>query len=141
MNVTTLWILTGAVFCLLELILPTAFVEATLGASAFVVALISLVVPHFGAQVVLWLFFSVVFTLSLRRLMPKERPSALEETQEARTLTEIPPGGPGRILYEGNSWQARCEDSALAIAPDQTVYIVRRKGNTLYVVPESLMRS
>ncbi|MEL7354902.1 MAG: NfeD family protein, partial [Cyanobacteria bacterium J06560_5] len=56
---------------------------------------------------------------------------------EARTTTEILPGKTGRVIYEGNSWQARCEDDQVAIAPDQEVFVVQRKGNTLIVIPLS----
>jgi membrane protein implicated in regulation of membrane protease activity len=140
MNLTTFWVVAGLVFCVMELFLPTGFVEVTLGASAFVVAIASLVIPALGPQVILWLVLSVIFNLALRRFLPKSQPQMLEESREARTLTAIPPGKTGRVIYEGNSWQARCEDAELAIASDEEVYIVRRKGNTLYVLPERLLR-
>jgi len=56
----------------------------------------------------------------------------------AETLTEIPAGKEGRVLYEGNLW-ARCDDHNLAIAPNQKVYLVRREGTTLIVLPENLL--
>lgn len=142
MNPTTLWMVAGVFFCLMEFFLPTAFIETTLGASAFVVALISLVVPQFSVQVVLWLIFSVAFIFLLRRFMPKPVDySSVSYIREAHTITEIPPGRVGRVLYEGSSWQARCEDAGMTIAPDQPVYVVRRQGNTLYVLPENLLHA
>ena len=40
-------------------------------------------------------------------------------------------------MYEGNSWQARCEDEQTSIEPDKEVFVVERKGNTLIVIPLS----
>jgi membrane protein implicated in regulation of membrane protease activity len=39
------------------------------------------------------------------------------------------------VLYEGSSWQARCRDEALAIAPQQKVKVIDREGTTLIVMP------
>ena len=121
----------------MELFLPTAFVESTLGVSAFIVALLSLLVPQFSLQVLLWMIFSLIFIVLLRRFAPKRTPYSLAESTEARTLTAIEPGRTGRVIYEGNSWQARCEDERLAISIDQPVVVLRRQGNTLFVLPES----
>ncbi|NMF82306.1 NfeD family protein [Nodosilinea sp. P-1105] len=140
MNYPLFWVILGAVFCLMELFLPTGFVESTLGLSAFVVALVALVVPWFGLQIALWVVLSLIFIFLLRRFMPKRTPSILLDSTEARTLTAIPPGQAGRVLYEGNSWSARCDDEALLIPADQPVVVVSRKGNTLYVMPESALR-
>ena len=137
MNLPLFWVVLGAVLCLMELFLPTAFVESTLGVSAFVVALLSLIVPQFSLQVLLWMIFSLIFIVLLRRFVPKRTPYTLAESTEARTLTAIEPGQTGRVIYEGNSWQARCEDARLAIAIDQPVVVLHRKGNTLFVLPES----
>lgn len=60
---------------------------------------------------------------------------------EATTLTEIKPGEVGRVLCEGYSWQARSEDQDQAIAPNQKVYVVRREGTTLFVIPTSIVHS
>jgi membrane protein implicated in regulation of membrane protease activity len=40
------------------------------------------------------------------------------------------------VLYEGNSWAARCESSTAPIPTGQKVYVVGRKGTTLIVMPE-----
>lgn len=134
------WVVVGLVFCLMELFLPTAFIEFTLGISALIVAAVALIMPSFGAQVILWIALSVLCNLLLRRFLPTSTPKELEESREARTLTAIPPGKTGRVIYEGNSWQARCEDEEIAIAVDEAVHVVRRKGTTLYVLPERLLR-
>jgi membrane protein implicated in regulation of membrane protease activity len=85
--------------------------------------------------------FSTVFVLLSRRLIPKGKVRAIADSQEAKTLTEIPPGETGRVIYEGNSWQARCEDTNATIPPNQNVIVVGRKGTTLIVLPENLLHS
>ncbi|MDY6937709.1 MAG: NfeD family protein [Cyanobacteriota bacterium] len=120
----------------MELFVPTAFVELAMGISAFFVALVALVVPNLGLQVFLWMVFSLVLVFLTRQLIPKRQHSALQEAIEAQTLTEIAPGKTGRVIFEGNSWQAKCE-SDCAIGPDEKVIVVGRSGNTLFVLPES----
>lgn len=135
-----LWLTAGVILCLMELVLPTAFVELTMGVSAVIVGCIAWFVPSITVQVVLWLLLSIGLSGLLRRALPKRSHASIEDAKEAKTLTEISPGETGRVLYEGNSWQARCEDEELAIAPDQRVYVVGRRGTTLIVLPESLIR-
>ncbi|MBW4460984.1 MAG: NfeD family protein [Nodosilinea sp. WJT8-NPBG4] len=141
MNYPLFWAILGAVFCLMELFLPTGFVESTLGLSAFIVAFIALGVPSFSFQIVAWVTLSLVLIFLLLRFVPKRTPYSLQESTEARTLTAIAPGQTGRVIYEGNSWQARCDDETITIGADQPVVVVRRKGNTLYVIPESALRA
>ena len=137
MNYALFWLILGTVLCLMELFIPTAFVESTLGVSALIVALVALVVPMFNLQAVLWMLLSLVFVFFLKQFVPQRTPPILLDATEARTLTAIAPGEAGRVIYEGNSWQARCDDEGLTIGVNQTVVVVRRKGNTLYVMPES----
>lgn len=112
-----------------------------MGISAFVVALLALVIPQVGVQVAIWLVLSVILTLLSRRLVPRRKARIIEDSREAQTLTEILPSQTGRVLYEGNSWQARCDDPEMAIAPNQRVIVVERRGTTLIVVPEHLLRA
>lgn len=132
------WLIAGIILCMMEFVLPTAFVELTMGISAIIVAILASLVPNFAVQVTLWFALSIILTLLLRRL-PHKPHSRIADSQEAQTLTEILPGQAGRVLYEGNSWQARCEDEALTIAPNQKVYVTARRGTTLIVVPTSLL--
>jgi membrane protein implicated in regulation of membrane protease activity len=141
MNLSLYWLIAGVVLCLMELFLPTAFVEATLGISALMVSVVALVVPQFSIQVGLWMVFSVLTIWGMRRFVPKRTPYTLADATEARTLTEIPAGDTGRVIYEGNSWQARCEDTQIAIAAHQRVIVVGRRGNTLLVIPEQSVLS
>jgi membrane protein implicated in regulation of membrane protease activity len=134
---TLLWLIAGTVLCLTEAVLPTAFVAFVLGLSAFIVAAVaSLISPPL--QIVLWMVLSLTLVLLSRRLIRKKAAAKLDATQ-AETLTAIEPGKTGRVLYEGNSWAAQCEDEMQAIAPNQKVYVVARRGTTLIVVPEHLL--
>jgi membrane protein implicated in regulation of membrane protease activity len=77
----------------------------------------------------------------VRRFLPTGKPKTIDDDKEATTLTEIPAGQTGRVLYEGNSWQAKCGDQELAIAANQAVYVIGRKGTTLIVMPDYLLHS
>ena len=138
---TVIWLLAGAVLCLTELFLPSAFVAFIMGISAFVVALLSQTgLVSLWLQVVVWLLLSTFLIVISRRFVQQpRRKSKIQDAIIAETLTEIPPGKTGRVLYEGNSWQARCDDEKLNIAPHQRVYLVRRQGTTLIVMPENLL--
>ncbi len=140
---TLIWLLAGSVLCLMELFLPSAFVAFMMGISAFVVALFSLAgLANLWLQVLVWLLLSLILVVLSRRFsQPKQRKSKIQDATVAETLTEIAAGKTGRVLYEGNSWQARCDDHQLSIAPHQRVYLVRREGTTLIVMPEYLLHS
>lgn len=135
------WLIAGVVLCLMELFLPTAFVEFAMGISAIIVALLTPFLPQLGIQITLWLVLSVILVLVVRRFVPTGKPRIIEDDKEGTTITEIPVGRTGRVLYEGNSWQARCGDETLAIAANQAVYIIGRKGTTLIVMPDHLLHS
>ena len=68
-----LWLIAGVILCVLELVLPTAFVELTMGISAVIVACVAWFVPSLSVQVVLWLLLSVGSAVMLRRLLPKRK--------------------------------------------------------------------
>ncbi|MBE9201098.1 MULTISPECIES: NfeD family protein [unclassified Nodularia (in: cyanobacteria)] len=139
---TLIWLLAGSVLCLIELFLPSAFVEFMMGISALIVALLSVVgLGNLWLQVAVWLLLSTALILLSRKfLQPRRRKSKMQDTVLAETLTEIPAGQSGRVLYEGNSWRAQCDDEQLSVAPNQRVYVVRREGTTLIVMPDYLLR-
>ena len=137
MTPALVWVIIGIVLCLMELLIPTAFLESALGLSAFAVALLTFVVPSVNYQVLLWMLFSFLIFWALKRFIPNKKAPALQEATEARTTTEIAPGQIGRVIYEGNSWQAKCSDEAASVGPNQEVFVIERKGNTLIVMPLS----
>lgn len=136
---TLIWLIVGTVLCLVEFIVPTAFVACVMGISALIVAAVSPVIP-LGLQVALWMVLSLALVFYSRRLIRQKEARKFDAT-EAETLTEIAPGKLGRVRYEGNSWAARCEDHDVTIAPNQKVYVIARKGTTLIVMPEHLLHS
>lgn len=136
-----IWCIVAVILFLMEFFLPTAFVEATLGISALIVAFASLLIPSFPLQVVLWIGLSVVVVFLMRRYQPKRTAPVLKEAAEAQTLTQILPGETGRVLYDGISWQARCDDPQMAIDEQQRVIIIGRQGTTLIVMPEDALDS
>jgi membrane protein implicated in regulation of membrane protease activity len=140
-NPTIFWLVAGVLLCLMELFVPTAFVELMMGFSALIVAGVSLIVPYTNLQVLLWMILSVGSIVGLRRLLPNRRVATIEDAREAETLTEILPGQAGRVLYEGISWRARSDGSEIAIDPHQRVIVIGREGNTLIVIPEKLLNS
>lgn len=137
---TNVWLLVGLVLCGVELLVPTAFVIFMMGVSALLVGMVSLLVPQVSLQVALWMVFSLLSVYATQRLLPKKTAKSLESATEAETLSEIPPGKAGRALYEGNSWRAVCSDETISIAAGEKVYVVRREGNTIVVLPLSLLR-
>lgn len=142
-STTLIWLLAGSGLCLMELFLPTAFVAFLMGISAIVVAFLSqAILGKLWLQVVVWLLLSTALVLLSRRFvrLPR-RKSKIQDAIIAETLTEIPAGKTGRVLYEGNSWRALCDDEKLSIPPNQRVYVTRREGTTLIVMPENLLHS
>jgi membrane protein implicated in regulation of membrane protease activity len=136
---TIIWLIVGTALCLVEVVVPTAFVACVLGISALVVAAVAHLIP-LGFQIVLWMVLSLSLVFYSRRLVQYKAARKFDAT-EAETMTEILPGQSGRVRYEGNSWAARCEDDEMAIAPNQKVYIVARQGTTLIVMPQHLLHS
>jgi membrane protein implicated in regulation of membrane protease activity len=73
--------------------------------------------------------------------MPRpSRKSILKDAVDGQCLAAILPGQSGRVLYEGNSWRAECQDPDVTIAVDEKVYIVGRDGNTLLVYPVNALQ-
>lgn len=137
---TLFWTIAGGVLCMMELIFPTAFVSFMMGVSALLVALISLFVPQYNLLVGLWLFFSVGLTVLSRRFVIAKRQARITgDDLEAKAISGIPAGTTGRVLYEGNSWQAKCADETRDIAPNEAVYVLDKKGNTLIVLPSKML--
>jgi membrane protein implicated in regulation of membrane protease activity len=134
-----IWLLIGTTFCLTEFFIPTAFVLFAMGISAFAVAVLSpIILGKLWLQAVVWLAMSTVLTVLSRRLVPKRhRQLKINDAVVGETLTDILPGEPGRVIYEGNSWRARCDDEKLYISANKEVYVVRREGTTLIVMPTS----
>jgi membrane protein implicated in regulation of membrane protease activity len=140
MSPTVIWLIIGVSLCGVEAVVPTSFIAAVMGVSALMVAFLARFIPVLGVQIGLWMVFSLLLVGVSRRFIRSGRSASLDDTQ-AETLTEILPGQVGRVQYEGCSWAAACEDETVAIAPHQKVYVVARRGTTLIVMPEGIIRS
>lgn len=135
-----IWLLIGTGLCLTEVIFPTAFVACVMGISALIVAAVA---PFIGVnwQIALWIGLSLFLVWISRRFVRRSLTRSRLDATEAETLTEITAGATGRVLYEGNSWAACCDDEGLTIAPYQKVYVVGRRGTTLLVIPKQVLKS
>ena len=135
---TAFWLILGIGLIAVEWAVPTAFVSTVMGVAAIAVAVLALYFPWVAGQVFVWMAISLGLVWWSRRWV---NTSGLKNDHwdpvEAQTLTEIPAGQPGRVLYDGGSWRAICSDETQAIAPEAKVYVVGRKGTTLMVVPET----
>lgn len=134
LNLTVIWLLIGVGLCVVEFMIPTAFIAFVMGVSALIIAALSSML-RLSDQVILWLGLSILLVWLSRRFVNRKAALKLDAT-EAETLTELRSGQLGRVLYEGNSWSARCEDTTVTIPAHQRVYVVGRKGTTLIVMPE-----
>lgn len=145
------WGITGVSFCAIELLVRKYFghkyqaIALIMGMSALVMVLgfsKALMVVQFKWQVLYWMGLSTVSAIWLRPMFLKsKREIAVPDATEAKTLSAILPGEVGRVLYEGSSWPAQCDDRDLAIGANQKVYVLRCEGNTLIVVPDQLFHS
>ena len=132
------WFVAGLVLLALELFvpIPTLLVAGVLGIAAIAVAGILALVPMpLAIQFLIWALVSGGLGWYSRRFVPKGL-GKIREADEAVTISEILPGQTGRVKYEGNSWKARCDDPETAIAINEKVYVLRRQGTTLIVMPE-----
>ena len=140
MSTSLVWLILGISLCLAELILPTTFIVLNMGVAAILVGAISAVLPFPNLLIALWVVFSILGVILSRRFLTPKRPiKNLGDDREGVTLTTILPGKTGRVLYEGNSWQAKCTDEDMVVAQDEAVYILEKKGNTLIVLPRKLL--
>ncbi len=98
-------------------------------------------VPGINWQITYWIFLSFAAILWIRpMLLIKGKRNIVQDANEAQTIDDILPGKTGKVIYEGCLWQAKCEDKTITILANQTVYVMRREGNTLIVVPTDLFQ-
>ncbi len=136
LNPTLFWLFAGGILCMMEFIFPTAFVSFMMGVAAFLVAIVSLFLPQYSFLMGLWFILATGLTILSRRFFtPKRKVAITGDDEEATAIGGIPAGTTGRVLYEGNSWRAKCADRTRDIAPNEPVYVVRKQGNTLIVLP------
>ena len=131
-----LWAIVGAILCLLELLVPTAFTAVCMGVSALLVAIVALAIPSWiGAQIVIWMVCSCGLIALGYHINKKRTSRKIQESTEAEALTAMMPDRPGRVLYEGTSWRAKCAEGVESIADHEQLHVVGRDGITLIVMP------
>jgi membrane protein implicated in regulation of membrane protease activity len=132
------------------------FIALMMGGSAFILAIIlwraatvmgltwRTLMYQEGAlslQLLYWMGLAFTSIIWVRPMFHHRKRSAIPQATEAETITIIQPGQMGRVLYEGCSWQACCENYTGTIAPHQKVYVLHREGNLLFIAPEDLFRA
>ena len=93
----------------------------------------------FDWQIFYWMGISLALSIWIRPVFIVRKKFEIPEATEATTISEILSGEIGMVMYEGVSWKARNEDFQ-GIAAQQKVYVLRREGNTLIVIPDRLIR-
>ena len=143
------WFSGGVLLCLIELFLPKSWakqyklVPLIMGVSSLVVALFVWrydFLEDARLQIAYLMGLSTACVIWVRPMLLRKKKFTVLDATEAQTLTDILPGQTGQVLYEGCLWQARTEGYQGAIAPNQRVYVMRREGNTLIVLPENLFQ-
>ncbi len=130
------WAIVGAMLCLFELLVPTAFTAVCMGVSALLVALVAAAIPSWiGAQIVIWMVCSCGLIVLGYHINKKRTSRKIQESTEAEALTAMMPNQPGRVLYEGTSWRAKCAEGVESIAAHEQLQVVSREGTTLIVMP------
>lgn len=152
-----LWLLIAVVLSAIDLLIQKTqpqkyrFYVLMIGASALIESFIlwrgsiafqfswaNVMYEDFDWQIFYWMGISLALTIWIRPIFIVRKKFVIPEATEATTISEILSGETGMVIYEGASWKARNEDSQ-GIAPRQKVYVLRREGNTLIVVPDKLI--
>jgi membrane protein implicated in regulation of membrane protease activity len=134
------WAIVGITLCVIELLIPTAFIAVCMGVSALLVAIVALGLPTwFGFQIAIWMLLSIGLVLWGYRLNQQRSSRKIQESTEAEALTAMMPNQTGRVLYEGASWSAKCADGVDSIAAQEQLHVVGREGNMLIVMPMRLL--
>ncbi|MGA1134041.1 MAG: NfeD family protein [Prochlorotrichaceae cyanobacterium] len=153
------WLFIGTGFCALELYFHTKlrhgfqYILLMMGVAAIAEGLILWRMTHTmgliwfyimqqdGAaslQILYWMGLAFTGIIWVRPMFHFKKRSAIPQDSSGETITAIEPGKMGRVLYEGCSWQACCENYHQAIPPQHKVFILRREGNLLFIAPEDL---
>ncbi len=152
-----LWLLIGIVLSAIDLFIQKTqpqkyrFYLLMMGAAALISSFVlwrgsvafqfnwaSVMYEDFDWQIFYWMGIALALSIWIRPIFIVRKKFVIPEATEATTISEIFPGETGMVIYEGASWKARNEDSQ-GIAPRQKVYVLRREGNTLIVVPDQLI--
>ncbi|TAD96315.1 MAG: NfeD family protein [Oscillatoriales cyanobacterium] len=132
-----LWLIVGVVLSAIDLFIQKTqpqkyrFYVLMMGVSALIESFILW-------RIFYWMGISLALSIWIRPIFIVRKKFVIPEATEATSISEILSGETGMVIYEGASWKARNEDNQV-IAPRQKVYVLRREGNTLIVVPDKLI--
>jgi membrane protein implicated in regulation of membrane protease activity len=91
------------------------------------------------AQIVIWMLCSCGLIVLGYHINKKRTSRKIQESTDAESLTAMMPNRPGRVLYEGTSWRAKCAEGVESIAAHEQLHVVSREGTTLIVMPIRLL--
>jgi len=148
MNFALFWSLVGLLLIASEMIIP-GFTIFFFGAGALLTALATLIIPGMGvgAQTLLWAGSSIAAFLFLRKrfrsvlkgtIIYRDGDADKYAGREAEVITPIAPDTPGRIRFQGTSWEAISYDETLPAG--EKALILRQEGMRFIVgrpVPEA----
>ncbi|MGL5064273.1 MAG: NfeD family protein [Microcoleus sp.] len=153
-----LWLIIGIVLSAIELLIIKTqpqryrFYLLMMGVAALISAFVlwrgsiafqfdwaKVMYEDFDWQIFYWMGIALALSIWIRPVLIIRKKFEIPEATEATTISEILSGEVGMVIYEGVSWKARNEDSQ-GIAAQQKVYVLRREGNTLIVIPDRLIR-
>lgn len=148
MDFALFWSLIGLLLIASEMIIP-GFTIFFFGAGALFTALVSLILPRLGlgAQTLLWAGSSIAAFIFLRKrfrsvlkgtIIYRDAEADQYAGREAEVIDAISPDRPGRIRFQGTSWEAVSYDES--IPAGEKALILRREGMRFIVgrpVPEA----
>lgn len=136
MNPALFWALCGLILIASEMLIP-GFTIFFFGLGALLNALLILIFPGMGTtlQGILWLASSLTLFALMRKyfrrifggtLICRDDNAAQNAGREAVVIEEIGPEKPGRIRFQGTSWEASSYDET--IATGERAMILRQEG-------------
>jgi membrane protein implicated in regulation of membrane protease activity len=144
------WLVAGAIFVLLEFLLPGG-VAGAVGVATLLIGLFVWLgwLTSFGLALAIWTVLVVLSLLAMRLILKRFFPSPTsvgiyEEEIELQgsivTVTEeIPRGNKGRILVRGTTWIAAFVDPVLSAHRGDLVRLVSRQNLIWYVEPANVI--
>ncbi|MCK5146879.1 NfeD family protein [bacterium] len=136
------WFIVGIVLLVAEFIIP-GLIIGFFGAGALIVGLLNLIIPmSLNLQLVLFIIFSLVMLLTLRKslnriFMGRSHSAGEHDTEadefagERAIVTEqIKPNEPGKVEFHGTQWKAEAD---VEISKDAHVEVIAKNNITLKV--------
>ena len=144
-NAALLWFIVGLILALAEFVMP-GFIVVFFGFGAWLTAAAVWLglIESFNAQLIVFLVSSIASLLLLRKRGEKyfkgliskrlEGETSMDDIrgQKAIASTDVLPGNPGEVEFNGTAWKA---ESGVKIVKGSQVEIVERRGLVLVVKP------